>query len=827
MPISALRTTHPRLYHAVDDPDFAFAPPADAERQQILDRILADCKVYSQRRPWKKMPERFDSPHPYHQLYITFYSGMHASALIEHYAFAWRLSGDERWLQRAKQWLLSAAAWEHSDRVEEHFYTANRYMQAFALALDLLADQLTAREEDRITDCLLAMMQRWWPEVEEGRRNASGGHHAVVDNGHFGVAALHLLGKCSEAPRWVEAVIERFRCAIMPHGCGPDGEPVDGASFWPWENLWLLHFADALRNVTGIDLGAEFAPRLARPLKWFRYQLVSPDSALGAGRRAVWSPTLLRLAQDAGDGELRRVALADPDLGRIYRFMVGAKGSTAECIIAYGPYAYMYCDPAFDEKSTRSMLPPSRKFTAHYGDSALLRSSWEGDALSAQVSGYGGGVAHNFSDLHLQWAGQALLQSISSEEVQPVSCGSLPCVGGQNEIVAHLGALERTASRDRLRVRSRRLDQEYWLLRGETPVLLVALRRRPRGVKCMRDSDSTLARLDGRDYLQYPREPHFNPDGGEVRLRLRLRGAPDMARTQVLFNTGIGTGAVGGPGPQVNNYTLGLDEEGLFFRVQSQRGHSVSVRLDENLERLKAGKWCQVAAAWGGFNEPKGRPFIEVEVDGVRQRCDDPALFGEVGVDSQRLRSRSTPRTFYIKSNTLLAFGGAVQMAETETRCDIAGIDLSCPQRQPLQLDFADGLGAETGSAPPQWKLNALDLRALSSGRARLGAGKQVVEVLPVLPQKVSFCREVVPFAPSGLAAGSLRRLGPAAEEDATRLLVQADEGDLLVLAFAPARAGVRLERRDDGFALRTRASHFSFSLGGRSRAILTPENPA
>ena len=48
---------------------------------------------------------------------------MHATALMEHYAFAWRLTGDPRWLKRARDWLRAAAEWEHSDRVEQHFYT--------------------------------------------------------------------------------------------------------------------------------------------------------------------------------------------------------------------------------------------------------------------------------------------------------------------------------------------------------------------------------------------------------------------------------------------------------------------------------------------------------------------------------------------------------------------------------------------------------------------------------------------------------------------------------------------------------------------------------
>ena len=818
MAFSPVRTIHPRLYHPVDDPDYRFAPPTDPVRRRILANILADCETFASSRPWKRIPERLDSPHPFHQLYITFYSGMHATTLIEHYAFAWRLTGDHRWLKRARTWLLAACEWEHSDRIEEHFYTVNRYMHAFAMALDLLDDQLTPAEKETVTGCLVGLMQRWWPEVDQSRRAAESGHHAVVDNGHFGVAAVHLLGKHPEAPAWVEAVVERFRHAIMPHGCGRDGEPVDGSSFWPWENMWMLHFADALRNVVGLDLYREFPRRCVRPLKWFRYQLVRPEHTLGAGRREVWSPTLLRLSQDAGDAQLRQVALGDEHLGRIYRFGVGVKKSSAECMIAYGPYAYCYYDPHFRPRS-QPARPLSRTFAnARYGESAILRHCWDYRSMVAQVIGYGGGVVHSYSDLQIQWAGHPVLRQISAFEAQPVGCGSLPCVGGQNELVAVLSGLKKAAPGDRLRVRSTRVDHEYWLLRSDPPVLLAALRRRPRGVAPVQRGGEAFVRLDGRDYLQYPREPYFNPDGGSLRLRLRLREDLDPQRPQILFSMGMGSGESGQP----NVFTLGsFGGEGLAFAVRSQRGHQVEARIPPEMATLKKGKWHEVAAVWGGFNDPKGRPFIEVELDGSRQRFDDAASFGEVGVDVQQLHARTTPRTFYIRPNTLLALGAAMQLPGTGVQCDIARVELQCPGREELVVDFADGLGPETGSGKLAWKLNPVDLRKLGPARMRLGAGRQVVEVLSVFPDTARFESEVVPFAPSGLAAGSLKRLTPGIDEPATRVLATtADE--VLVLAFAPGRARARVVRQAGGFALTIGKSRYRFAVNPSGRSILT-----
>ena len=50
-----------------------------------------------------------------------------------------------------------------------------------------------------------------------------------------------------------------------------------------------------------------------------------------------------------------RSALSDPRLGRLYRFGMGVKGTSAECMVAYGPYAYCYCDPAFRPSRRRTV----------------------------------------------------------------------------------------------------------------------------------------------------------------------------------------------------------------------------------------------------------------------------------------------------------------------------------------------------------------------------------------------------------------------------------------------------------------------------------------
>ena len=365
------------------------------------------------------------------------------------------------------------------------------------------------------------------------------------------------------------AVIDRFRAAILPHGCGPSGEPVDGPSFWPWENLWLLQFADALRNVTGIDLTREVPARFRRPLTWFRAhwaaprkiadQLYYPANAnvlLGTQLNAC-SPALLRLAQEAGDEALRDAALADPRLGRLYRFGAGVKGSTAECMIAYGPYAYCYCDPAFRPSRPRRAAPLARRFSARAGRSAVMRSGHGSEAAILCVSGYDGGVAHGFMDLHVQWAGHPVLRTISAAEAQPVSCGSLPCVGGQNEIVAVPGGLESAGPWQR--AARRRPAHRAGVLavdRGDPGSGGGPAAVGRGGCGAVDGSGGALFRLSGGDAMQYEAGPWFRADGGRLRMRFRLRGRRGGPR--VLFNTGHGAGGIGGTGGQ----HLRLDRRG-------------------------------------------------------------------------------------------------------------------------------------------------------------------------------------------------------------------------------------------------------------------------
>jgi len=823
MRIPVLRKTHPRLFHPADDPEFRFAPPQDDERKRILKNIIAECKATADDKPWNRIPERFDSPHPYHQLNITLYTAMHACAMFEQNAFAWLITRNRQWRDQAKRWLPASTGWRHGNDIYESFYIANRYMVSYSTALDWLDGELTPSEETSVIDCLCSLMRRWWPQVNAQRHKPDGAHHPTVDNGHFGVAAIQLLGKVPEAEMWLSGVIDRFRGAIMPNGCGPDGEPMSGKWFWKSENQWVLHFCDALKNVTGIDLYKEFPDRMRLPLKWFRHHMTGLDYCIGMLDVHIWAHTLLRLAQDAGDAELRAVALADKNLGKFVSLNAAVKNCPAECMFALGTRAYLYCDPNFKPRRQRA-LPTSRRFMKScYGTTALLRDRWEQPSLLACITGYVEHGSKAFSALDLHWGGRRILQTICCAESQPVDCGSVPSIGDQNEFAEYMGAMTTSKRFDMVRTQSMRLHREYWLLRGKTPVFLTALRRKPRGIKVVHEAGESFAQLNGKDYLQYPRDPWFNPNGGTLKMRVRLREEPSPERDnhEILFNAGMGI--AGDIGPRVNVFTLGfIKGDGLTFNVSDQCMSVVSVRIDPKKATMKPGAWHDVEIAWGGFNNKNGKPFMEVAADDYRERFDDPAVFGSMGDMTVERDVPDERRPFVSKPNSQLAFGGAIQYPRFGAKCDISRIEMKCDRRRRFVRTFENGLEGETGSDPIAWKLHPVALKSLSKARAVFKAGSEPVDVLPAWPEKVTLEKTLVPYAPEGYQASSNRCLDPKEEDPLMRVIATAREDDVSVMAFAPGKARMKITRTSRRFTVHTASGRYVFSTHQTGRSILS-----
>ena len=130
-------------------------------------------------------------------------------------------------------------------------------------------------------------------------------------------------------------------------------------------------------------------------------------------------------------------------------------------------------------------------------------------------------------------------------------------------------------------------------------------------------------------------------------------------------------------------------------------------------------------------------------------------------------------------------------------------------------------MGPETGSGALEWKLNPVDLREIDTDRARFGAGERTIDVLPLFGDDARFEREEVPFAPAGLAAGSLKSFVKGSRGPNTRVRLSSP-GDILVFAFAEHNANTRVTRNENGFEIEVGTKRYAFDANRTGEEILT-----
>ena len=397
---------HPRLYFTAGD-----LPALRAARRSGQHRLMwanlresADwCLTLSPRKEWIAPV----SPDPiYENLYDRFDAIMGDLAVTEHLAFAYALSGDDRYGRKARQWVLaSCRVWQReADGAVDgsKAYAVCRLLKGLAVGYDVVYDLFSPQERDEIRATITRIGQRYYTDYFTTPTISGEGfstHHAIVEWASFGVAALALLGEAPEAAEWLDATVTKFEKHLLPKGLAADGAQVEGPTFWASTMHYRLFFMDALRRVTGRDL---FAPHR---------QCMNADLALAAvaaekrpgfsnshetvllspsyGQLDYYSPILLFLAREYRRPIYQYLALWDRTLGQINRTRyVTPHGE--KLLFELGGYAYVWYDATVAADAAGEKL--SYRFASV--DEAYARASWAPGDLLVGVSGKLGLAVH-------------------------------------------------------------------------------------------------------------------------------------------------------------------------------------------------------------------------------------------------------------------------------------------------------------------------------------------------------------------------------------------------------------------------------------------------
>lgn len=169
---------------------------------------------------------------------------------VSYLAFAYRMTGDARYLRRAEKEMLAVAAFE--DWNPSHFLDVAEMTTGLAVGYDWLYDDLDPAARAAIRDAIIKKGLE--AAVPGGSWVKGNSNWNQVCNGGIAIGALAVLEDCKEL---ATKLITRS-VAGVPHAMdeyGPDGVYPEGPSYWAYGTTYNVLLIDALESALGSDFG--------------------------------------------------------------------------------------------------------------------------------------------------------------------------------------------------------------------------------------------------------------------------------------------------------------------------------------------------------------------------------------------------------------------------------------------------------------------------------------------------------------------------------------------------------------------------------------------
>jgi hypothetical protein len=196
--------------------------------------------------------------------YGIFRTGKVGSAHLVRLALAYRITEEPRYLEGARRWMQALAGWDprgitshrllQPDGTKGNDEASMPMLERMSLAWDWMGDRLSPAERDEV---LAAMRERGNQVLETLQKEDFLSHPFENHDGRvlafLGEAGLAFLGDIPDADRWLDYVLRSYLTSYPSFG-GDEGGWAQGVSYWSIYLYWLTGFAEALREVTDVDL---------------------------------------------------------------------------------------------------------------------------------------------------------------------------------------------------------------------------------------------------------------------------------------------------------------------------------------------------------------------------------------------------------------------------------------------------------------------------------------------------------------------------------------------------------------------------------------------
>lgn len=247
-PLAHIPEEAPRTWILAGQVDDFRAFSQSGKGQQYYLRIHRDLDTHWMDWPFPEEPETYGDPDPRKRTpeMVDLWRGMQdltgqVTGVAEAATLVWRVTGQRRYLEKAREFLLGATAWDplgatgvdYND--EAHF----RLFRKLPLVYDQIRDQLTAEERAQVVRHLRIRGQRGMEsilehgvaELERNSLETEPSSHSVRFMAMMGLASLALWEDLPEARGWYEFVYTWYRDTFTPWG-GDAGGWGEGVAYW-------------------------------------------------------------------------------------------------------------------------------------------------------------------------------------------------------------------------------------------------------------------------------------------------------------------------------------------------------------------------------------------------------------------------------------------------------------------------------------------------------------------------------------------------------------------------------------------------------------------
>lgn len=216
----------------------------------------------------------------------TFTPGKVGSAHLARTALAYKITGESKYLEGARRWMMTLASWDPKGITSHHGNdeASMPMLERMALAWDWMGQQLTAEERAKV----IAVMVERGNQVLKVLQEQDFLSYPTISNhsgrviAFLGDAGLAFLGDIPDAGKWLDYVLRCYLTSYPGWG-GDEGGWSQGMSYWSFYVYGHVNFLQALREVTETDVYRRPFYRNTGYLPVYFQPPYSPRGAFGDG----------------------------------------------------------------------------------------------------------------------------------------------------------------------------------------------------------------------------------------------------------------------------------------------------------------------------------------------------------------------------------------------------------------------------------------------------------------------------------------------------------------------------------------------------------------